>query len=69
MLNYRETAPPSALANTVECFWTANQESSSALEHRVLPDGCADLLFTRDRNGSTLQVVGRMEFNLRKALC
>lgn len=42
---YAEIAPSAALRPWVECFWTRTEESPSSTEHRVLPDGCADLLF------------------------
>lgn len=56
---YREIAPAPDLAPLVESFWTGQvQESFSA---RILPDGCADILFTiRDDELVDLQVVGVM---------
>ena len=48
---YREHAPGAPLAPYVECFWTrrergpAEPTEAAATEHRVLPDGCIDLLF------------------------
>jgi AraC-like DNA-binding protein len=41
---YREIAPSSALRPWVECFWTRTDDAPSG-PHRVLPDGCADLVF------------------------
>jgi AraC-like DNA-binding protein len=55
MLEYREIGPSTALAGSVECFWTLRSDGP-ATAHRVSPDGCADILFT-DGN---LQVVGAM---------
>jgi AraC-like DNA-binding protein len=43
-MSYREIAPSHALASWVECFWTVRDEAGAG-EHRVLPDGCADLVF------------------------
>jgi AraC-like DNA-binding protein len=57
MTPYLELAPPPHLADSVECFWTMRSEHSFG--HRVLPDGCADILFTRDRKAS-LTVIGTM---------
>jgi AraC-like DNA-binding protein len=58
-MRYREIAPPPRLADRVECFWTS-QEPAGQL-HRVLPDGCADILFTRTSGGRlTLEAVGPM---------
>jgi AraC-like DNA-binding protein len=41
---YREIAPSDALAAWVDCFWTSRDDEGTG-EHRVLPDGCADLIF------------------------
>jgi AraC-like DNA-binding protein len=41
---YREIAPLPALAEWVECFWTHRDDGTSGV-HRVLPDGCVDLVF------------------------
>jgi AraC-like DNA-binding protein len=67
---YREYRPSARLAKFVECFWT--HETVGKTVHRVLPDGCADLLFMRTGAGSQeLIVVGTMTrarlFNLPKA--
>src|ERR1700694_1724652 len=56
---YREYRPSARLAKFVECFWT--HETVGKTVHRVLPDGCADLLFMRTCAGSQeLIVVGTM---------
>lgn len=47
MAEYREIAPSPRLAQTIECFWTMNLADADPL-HRVVPDGCADILFSRD---------------------
>src|SRR6185312_13655953 len=53
---YREQRSPSAaLAPYVEAFWTIDAPMG-APPHRVLPDGCMDLLF--DASGA--RVVGAM---------
>jgi AraC-like DNA-binding protein len=59
MLHYREIAPPPHLAQTVECIWTMRQDTAAPL-HRVLPDGCADLLLTQSSSAATLSAVGPM---------
>lgn len=61
MPEYREIAPPPRLAGTVECFWTMRQLASEP-PHRVVPDGCADILFTLDGSDATasIQAVGPM---------
>lgn len=54
---YVEIAPSAALRPWVECFWTRNDDAPSR-EHRVLPDGCADLIF--DLRAGKSGVVGTM---------
>lgn len=48
---YLEHAPPAALAPYVECFWS-RAESREAPDlprsHRVIPDGCVDVVLTLD---------------------
>jgi AraC-like DNA-binding protein len=41
-VRYREFAPPPALASVVECLWEVEARDEV---HRVLPDGCMDILF------------------------
>ncbi len=60
---YREIAPPAELSSHVETFWV-REPGGDAEVHRVLPDGCIDILFV-DRwvDGSrrqSLSVVGPM---------
>ena len=59
MLHYREIPPSARLAPVIECFWTMRQDAPGPL-HRVLPDGCADLLLTRTQSAATLDTVGPM---------
>jgi AraC-like DNA-binding protein len=59
MLQYREIPPSPDLASVIECFWTMRQDAAGPL-HRVLPDGCADLLLTRTQSAATLDTVGPM---------
>lgn len=53
---YAEHAPPPDLANHVLCFWTRAADGSSAGEtpvlHRVLPDGCVDIVIGFGAGGS-----------------
>ncbi|MFZ0803121.1 MAG: DUF6597 domain-containing transcriptional factor, partial [Terriglobales bacterium] len=58
MAPYLELVPPPQLAESVECFWTMQSEES--FPHRVLPDGCADIIFTRHSGKASLTVVGTM---------
>ena len=65
-LSYREYCPPDDLAGWIACFWEIKGRvaQGSAFAHRVLPDGCADLLFDlQDCAGSAAthaEVVGPM---------
>jgi AraC-like DNA-binding protein len=57
---YREYRPSAELAQYVECFWEHRTAAPQA-GHRVLPDGCSDILFLRPDNGRTeLSLVGTM---------
>jgi AraC-like DNA-binding protein len=56
MPEYRERRAPAALAPWVECAWElAIERSRPAYAHRVLPDGCIDVVWTA---AAGLQVVG-----------
>jgi AraC-like DNA-binding protein len=46
-LSYHEVPPPRDLASWVACFWQIKGEPArdTTCSHRVLPDGCADLIF------------------------
>lgn len=54
-MRYVEVAPCAALRTTVECAWSVTSDAPSP-GHRVLPDGCMDVLF--DRSGA--RVIGSM---------
>jgi AraC-like DNA-binding protein len=54
---YREIPPTAALRPWVECFWTRGDDGAAG-EQRVLPDGCADLVF--DLTAGDGMVVGTM---------
>jgi AraC-like DNA-binding protein len=44
---YQEHAPPASLASYIECFWSRTETLAphrSPRSHRVLPDGCADIV-------------------------
>jgi AraC-like DNA-binding protein len=57
---YREYRPSAELAPYVECFWT-HQTAAPQAGHRVLPDGCSDILFLRATSGrAELSLVGTM---------
>jgi AraC-like DNA-binding protein len=59
---YREHPPAADLAPWIECFWTRGPERdtrAAAAPYRILPDGCADILFDLTR-GIEAFVVGPM---------
>jgi len=57
---YREYLPSARLARYVECYWSRGDEHDQGA-HSVLPDGCADILFTSRRDEPEgLTVVGLM---------
>jgi AraC-like DNA-binding protein len=64
---YVEHAPPPDLATAVICAWTQRVSSAADVAlHRVLPDGCTDILFVFGRPGAhdrelvSASVVGAM---------
>ena len=64
-LSYREYPPPQDLARWIACFWEIKGAAAqvNGFAHRVLPDGCADLIFDlRDGEGRTPrgEIVGPM---------
>jgi len=58
---YAEYMPPRDLLPWVACFWRISgcAGETTPLQHRVLPDGCADLLFDLSAGGAT-ELVGPM---------
>jgi AraC-like DNA-binding protein len=57
---YREFAPSPRFAPHVECFWS-HVSDSPIPRFRVLPDGCADIIFERPaRSYGGLAIVGTM---------
>ncbi len=46
-MSYRELPPPAPLARLVRCEWLRVPAARGS--HRVLPDGCADIVWTGDR--------------------
>jgi len=57
---YREYQPGPELSAYVECFWT-HESVMPQMGHRVLPDGCSDILFIRPAGARPeLLMVGTM---------
>jgi AraC-like DNA-binding protein len=51
-MRYREFTPPAAVGDVVTRFWLMSTEDADAgTSHRVLPDGCVDLIVLRRGNG------------------
>ncbi|MFK3936191.1 DUF6597 domain-containing transcriptional factor [Alkalihalobacillus sp. NPDC078783] len=42
---YKEYQPSVDLASYVACFWTVQFDGQSIKPHRIVPDGCVDLIF------------------------
>jgi AraC-like DNA-binding protein len=61
---YAEIVPDSWLQPFLECFWTIRSEGGVAASHRVLPDGCADLIFDLSPGYETAYWVGTMTRSL-----
>ncbi len=59
MAGYREYPPPAHIADAVDCIWIM-QADGAPLPHRVVPDGCADILFSRGDGAPSLTAVGTM---------
>jgi AraC-like DNA-binding protein len=59
MLDYREFAPSPTLADRIECFWTMRLDGP-ATTHRVVPDGCSDILLTLESSVARVESVGPM---------
>lgn len=63
MSDYRELAPPPPLAALVECLWTSRSVGAPVAPavHRVLPDGCMDILFDFTAAGDQrVAIIGTM---------
>lgn len=60
MPSYLEFAPAPRLTDSVECLWVMRHSEGQPVSHRVLPDGCADILFTAGNGKPALQVAGTM---------
>ena len=61
-LGYAEHAPPVDLANHVACFWTRlideSAEPNAPSVHRVLPDGCVDIILGFDASSAVSSAIG-----------
>jgi AraC-like DNA-binding protein len=58
---YREYSPPPLLQCRIVCFWERTVHDFGGHVHRVLPDGCIDVLFECEgASAATSYVVGAM---------
>ena len=59
---YTEHSPPPDLAPYVSCFWTGlvaeRDTETPRTEHRVLPDGCVDIVFGFRRGTEVTEAMG-----------
>jgi AraC-like DNA-binding protein len=62
MLRYEEFPPSPRFSRHIECFWV-HRSAGREPDHRVLPDGCMDILFERSPNKvgvAALRIIGAM---------
>jgi AraC-like DNA-binding protein len=64
---YSEHPVPDRLAPYVECLWTLEADEPIS-DYPVLPDGCVDIVFSRERSPHDAQVVGTMTHARKFAL-
>ena len=60
MSAYREYPPSAVLREYVECYWTRTGDIELPAAHRVLPDGCIDIMFDFASNRDDAFVIGPM---------
>ncbi|ATB38570.1 AraC family transcriptional regulator [Cystobacter fuscus] len=58
---YIERPPCAALAPFVQCYWALTGYVASPRGHRVLPDGCIDVLVELGSSRKIIRVVGAMQ--------
>lgn len=57
---YTEYAPSFDLSAYVACYWTSSFQGGKARHHRILPDGCVDLIVSITDNNAQAFVAGFM---------
>jgi AraC-like DNA-binding protein len=57
-VRYTEHRPAEPLRHALECFWTFRAPAGDTRPHRVLPDGCMDVIF--DLSSASAEAVGTM---------
>lgn len=75
-VQYSETAPAPSLRQLIACYWqiSGHVTSARALQHRVLPDACVDLLLDLEAwrltaSGAAASLVGAMTQAMQFELC
>lgn len=55
-LTYKEFMPSDFLLDFISCYWIVETSSNDAknIDHRILPDGCIDIIFDYTSNSSFL---------------
>ena len=61
-MQYKEYRPNSLLSPYIETYWVSNDFWGEGKFHKILPDGCVDIIFSFDRAKSTFftKIVGTM---------
>jgi len=61
-MQYREYRPNILLIPYIETYWTGKYFSGNGKSHRILPDGCVDIIFTFDKSKGMflVRIVGTM---------
>lgn len=59
---FREFAPSEQLLPYITCFWSGELRTRHPIQyqHRVLPDGCADIIFNLDPKAPNAVLIGPM---------
>jgi len=48
-MQYQEYQPNTLLAPYIETYWSSNDFGGKGKFHKILPDGCVDIIFTFDK--------------------
>src|SRR5438105_3471018 len=60
MSTYREYPPSAVLREYVDCYWTRTGDIELPSAHRILPDGCIDIIFDFGSRSTDAFVIGPM---------
>ncbi|MDR2232649.1 MAG: helix-turn-helix domain-containing protein [Tannerella sp.] len=61
-MQYAEYQPNRLLGQYIETYWTSSVTGGTGRPHKILPDGCVDIIFMFDRAAETVyaKIVGTM---------